>query len=74
MESDYYDGEKVFVEITPDIRVGETGVFVRGNECFIKECGKNGLISKNEKYPGVEPFFDGIKVVGKVIGKVKEIN
>ncbi len=73
MEPDYYDGEKVFVEKTPDIEIGEVGVFVRGDECFIKECGKNGLISRNKDYPDVEPFSDGIKVVGRVIGKVKEI-
>ncbi len=73
MEPDYYDGEKVFVEKTPDIKVGEVGVFVRGNECFIKECGENGLISRNKDYPGVEPFSDGIKVVGRVIGKVTEV-
>lgn len=73
MEPDYCDGEKVFVEITPDIENGEIGVFVRGNECFIKECGKNGLISRNPEYPDVQPFSDGIRVVGKVIGKAIEI-
>ncbi len=73
MEPDYYDGEKVFVELTSNIEIGEVGVFVRGNECFIKEYGKEGLVSKNANYPGIEPFDDGIKIVGKVIGKVTEI-
>lgn len=73
MEPDYFDGEKVFVEKSSDIEIGEAGVFVRGNECFIKECGRDGLISKNPKYSDVEPFSEGIKVVGKVIGKALEI-
>lgn len=72
MEPDYHDGEKVFVETTSAIGIGEVGIFLRGNDCFIKECGKNGLISRNPKYPDVEPFSGGIKVVGRVIGKVNE--
>lgn len=71
MEPDYCNGEKVFVETTPDVEIGEVGIFLRGNECIIKERGKDGLISKNNKYPNVEPYSDGIKVVGKVIGKVE---
>lgn len=73
MEPDYYNGEKVFVEKTPDIEVGEVGVFVQGSECYIKECGEHGLISRNKKYPGVEPLSEGIKIVGRVIGKAREI-
>lgn len=73
MEPDYYDGEKVFVEKTPDIETGEVGVFVQGSECYIKECGEHGLISRNKKYPGVEPLSEGIKIVGRVIGKAREI-
>lgn len=71
MEPDYHDGEKVFVEKTSDLETGEVGIFVRGEECFIKELGKNGLISRNEEYPLITPSED-IKVVGKVIGKVEE--
>lgn len=74
MEPDYSDGEKVFVQKMPDIKIGEVGVFVRGNDCYIKECGKDGLVSRNPSCLGVEPFFDGIKVVGKVLGKAVEIN
>lgn len=74
MEPDYFDGEKVFVEKTPDVEVGEVGVFVRGEDCFIKEYGKDGLISRNPEYPNVEPFSDGIRVVGRVIGKAVVIN
>lgn len=73
MEPDYHDGEKVFVEKTPDIEVGEIGVFTRGGECFIKKCGEKVLISLNPKCPDVEPFDDGVRVVGRVIGKAVEI-
>ncbi len=72
MEPDYYDGEKVFVEKTTDLETGEVGIFVRGEECFIKELGKNGLISRNKKYPLITSSED-IKVVGKVTGKVEEL-
>lgn len=74
MEPDYYDGEKVFVETTSDIGIGEVGIFLRGNECFIKERGRDGLISRNPKYPDIEPYSDGIKIVGKVVGKAVKID
>lgn len=74
MEPDYFDGEKVFVEKSSVIGIGEVGVFVRGNECFIKECGRDGLRSRNPEHPDVEPFSDGIRVVGKVIGKAAVID
>lgn len=70
MEPDYFRGEMVFVEKTADLKIGETGVFVRGNECFVKEVGEDTLISRNEKYPNVKKSND-IVAVGKVIGKLE---
>lgn len=71
MEPDYYDGEKVFVEKTSALEIGEIGIFVQRENCYIKELGKNGLISKNKEYPLITPSED-IHVIGKVLGKVEE--
>ncbi len=71
MEPGYHDGEKVFVEKTASLETGEVGIFVQGENCFIKELGKNGLISRNKKYPMITPSED-IRVVGRVLGKVEE--
>ncbi len=73
MEPDYHDGEKVFVEKTTDLEIGEVGIFVCGEECFIKELGKNGLISRNKGYQLITPSED-TRIIGKVLGKVEEYN
>lgn len=70
MEPDYMDGEKVFVQKTSEIDLGEVGIFINDNECFIKELGKDCLISRNKSYPDVVPK-NGTRLVGKVIGKVE---
>ena len=75
MEPTYSNGDKVFVQITDEISVGSIGIFVRGNDCFIKELGVDRLISHNadkKTYPDI-PASDDIKLVGKVLGKVDEI-
>lgn len=35
----------------------------------LKNTEKEWLVSKNANYPGVEPFDDGMRVVGKLIEK-----
>lgn len=70
MEPDYYDGEKVFVEKTADLEIGEVGIFVQGENCYIKELGKNRLVSRNKKCLDVIPT-EGVRIVGKVLGKVE---
>lgn len=71
MEPDYKDGEKVFVQKTSEIALGEVGIFINDNECFIKELGRDCLISRNKSYPDVVPK-NGTRLIGKVIGKVEE--
>lgn len=70
MEPDYYDGEKVYVRKTDDLSVGKVGIFVQGNECFIKEKGTDCLISRNKDYPDIIPASD-IRLIGEVIGKLE---
>lgn len=72
MEPTYYDGDKVYVQKTDEIPTGSIGIFVRENECFIKELGIDCLISHNKNYPNI-PASEDIHLVGKVLGKVEEI-
>lgn len=71
MEPDYFDGDKVYVKKTSRLNLGDVGIFTVGNECYIKEFGKDGLMSKNKDYPDIPGNAD-IRIVGKVIGKVPE--
>lgn len=71
MEPDYHDGEKLYVRKVECLRIGDTGIFTMGNECFLKELGENGLISKNKDYNDI-PGDEKIRLIGKVIGKIKE--
>lgn len=73
MEPTYCHGDKVLVRKTSEIPVGSIGVFIREGECYIKELGKNKLISHNEDketYPDI--FIDDrrIDVVGEVLGRI----
>lgn len=70
MEPTYYDGEKVYVQKTPELNFGDIGIFSRGNELLIKEYGEDGLISHNPKYKMIKGTED-IQTVGKVIEKVE---
>ena len=70
MKPSYYDGDKVYVKKTPKLKLGDIGIFSRGNELFIKEYEENGLISHNPKYETIKGEED-IQTIGKVIGKVK---
>ncbi|MBA4700320.1 MAG: helix-turn-helix domain-containing protein [Ruminococcus sp.] len=69
MEPTYSDGEKVYVEKRQLIEIGEIGIFMVNNECYIKEAGKDGLISHNPKYELI-PGSESIQCIGKVLGKV----
>lgn len=70
MEPTYSDGDLVYVEKRQIIEVGEIGVFILNNECFIKEAGEKGLVSHNEKY-AIIPGSEKIQCIGKVLGKVE---
>lgn len=71
MEPDYCNGDKVFVKKTPNLDVGDVGIFLKGNDCYIKECGPDRLISRNKAYDDIWPD-ENIITIGKVIGKVEE--
>ena len=71
MEPTYSHGDKVYVEKRQVVEVGEIGIFMVNNECFIKEAGSDGLISHNKKYRMI-PGSEHIICVGKVLGRVDE--
>ena len=69
MEPDYHDGEKLYVRKVEYLRNGDIGIFTIGNECFLKELGEDGLISRNKNYDDI-PGDEKVRLIGKVIGKV----
>ncbi len=69
MEPTYSDGDNVLVRLQPSVDIGEIGIFIKDNEGYIKELGKNRLISHNKDYPDILlNEFNDVRCVGKVIG------
>lgn len=71
MEPDYHNGDKLYVKKTEYISHGDVGIFTIGNECFLKEYGEEGLVSRNKDYDDI-PGTEDVRLIGKVIGKVEE--
>lgn len=71
MEPDYYDGDKLYIKKTEELIYGEVGIFTVNNECFLKEYGNEGLISRNPKYNDI-PGTEDVRLIGRVLGKVDE--
>lgn len=70
MEPDYHDGDKLYVQKAKDLSIGDVGIFTVWNECFVKELGERGLISKNPSYDDI-PGTEDVKLIGRVLGKVE---
>lgn len=74
MEPTYHNGDNVLVRLQPSVDIGEIGVFVKGSEGYIKELGKNRLISRNKEYEDIIfNEYSDIHCVGKVIGVAEVI-
>lgn len=71
MEPTFYDRDKVFVEETNTLNIGDIGIFYYDGDVYIKEYGKKGLISHNEKYKIIRGS-ENMRVLGKVLGTVEE--
>ena len=73
MEPTYLNKDKVMIKKQSHINIGEIGAFMVNGEAYIKELGKNGLISHNKKYPLIE-FKEGMRIdcIGKVVGKLAQ--
>ena len=73
MEPTYHTEDKVFVEKCDSIEEGEIGIFIINGEVFIKELGKNCLISHNVKYKPIKlGSSDSVYCCGRVLGVVEE--
>lgn len=69
MEPTFHSGDNVLVRLQPSVDIGEIGVFVKDSEGYIKELGKNRLISHNKKYDDIIlDEYTNIHCVGKVVG------
>ena len=71
MEPTYYDGDKLLVKKQSELNIGEIGVFIINGESFVKELGKDRLISHNKQYQDIHcSDYDNMITVGKVIGAI----
>ena len=71
MEPAYFDGDIVLVAADADVNIGDIGIFIVNGEGFIKERGKDRLISLNNKYKDIRISADDTCVCkGKVIGSL----
>ena len=72
MEPRFRDGDRVFVSRIPDapeLKEGEIGAFIVGNETYIKVYQKDGLHSLNPAYAPLR--FDEaerVYLIGRVTG------
>jgi phage repressor protein C with HTH and peptisase S24 domain len=71
MEPTYYDGDKLLVKKQSELNIGDIGVFIINGESFVKELGKDKLISHNKQYQDIHcSDYDKMVTVGKVIGVI----
>lgn len=70
MEPLYEDGDILLVEPTCQIEIGEIGIFIVGNEAFVKKLGEGELISLNRGYENV-PLTEDSKCMGRVVDKMR---
>lgn len=76
MEPEFHDGDMVLVQRYPscsEIKPGEIGAFITGNETYVKEYQPDGLHSLNKRYKTMKfNEDDSVYFIGKVIGKLDE--
>ena len=72
MEPDFRSGQDVLVQRIPngpDLKFGEIGAFIIGNETYIKEYQEDGLHSLNPDYDTMHFYdSDSVYLIGRVLG------
>ena len=72
MEPEYHDGDMVLVEKyprCPELKNGEVGAFMVGNNTYIKVLEEDGLHSFNKKYAPMHfSDDDSVYLIGRVLG------
>lgn len=72
MEPTFSDGDKLLVQHTDCVDIGEIGIFIIDGQSYVKEYGEDRLISHNKNYPDIIPSeYSDFRCVGKVIGVMK---
>lgn len=69
MEPDFQSGDRLFIQVTKTLEIGDIGVFSFEGEQLVKEFGGSVLISRNRKYEPIKVNKD-LHIQGKVLGKV----
>lgn len=73
MEPDYHDGDVALVIHTSEMHYGDVGIFIINGNAYIKEYGREELISRNPESPNIKiAEHDNIVCMGKVVGKIRE--
>lgn len=74
MSPDFHTGDIVLVKEQPEIEIGQVGIFIYNNEGYIKERGKDYLISRNPEFDNIVPTEDDqIICEGLVLGIAERI-
>lgn len=74
MSPDFHDGDIVLVKEQPEIEIGQIGIFICNNEGFIKEAGRDCLISHNPKFDDIYPSENSeIICEGLVLGIAERV-
>ena len=73
MEPEYHNNDMVLVQAIPegpDLKHGEVGAFIKGNEQFIKVYEEDGLRSLNPAYPFMDfsETDETVYIIGRVVG------
>lgn len=71
MEPTLYDGDKLYIQKVDVLNFGDIGLFAYGGSIYVKEYGRQGLISHNKEY-GLINGSEDIRILGKVLGKVEK--
>ncbi len=72
MEPRFHDGDILLVENTPEIAVGELGIFICDGEGYFKKFGGDCLLSLNEEYAPIPlDTFGSFSCRGTVIGTLR---
>ena len=69
MEPLYEDGDILLIEPTCQVEQGEVGIFIVGNNAFVKKLGETELISVNKDYKNI-PLTEDTKCMGRVVDKL----
>lgn len=71
MLPEYKDGDIVLVKEQSNIDIGQVGIFTQDGKGYIKEKGRDRLISLNPEYDDISPSeYTETKCIGLVIGKI----